>query len=153
MQRERNLTDRQENYLDICMALLDERQSRPDKTYWFCGENDDEGESLCYDCIHAVPRVPVSEYGDEICSGAYGESDGSEHCQECGKLLSYTLTDYGVNSEMRYFLDAESKWDWNSPDDCFELARIAHAVYTVAQKRDLIKVLRKGKNKPKIDRT
>lgn len=152
MQRERNeLTSAQERYLNICTQLLDQRAVKPDMVYWFCGEGDDESVSLCYDCIHAVPRVIDNEWGeDDVCASSYSESDSPEICEECGKLLSCTLTDYGVNSELEHFL--ESEWDWNSPTNCFELARIAHAVDTVDQKLDLIKVLRKGQNKPKISR-
>lgn len=144
------LTDTQERYLNACVEILDQRSADVEPVCFFCGEGDDESVSLCYDCIYQVPRVPIDAHSNDIARSAWGESDSPERCEECGKLLSYTLTDYGVKEELGYFAESENAWDWNSPNDCFELARIAHAVWTVEQRRELIKVLRKGKNKPKF---
>lgn len=144
------LTDIQERYLDACVETLDQRSADVEPVCFFCGEGDDSSESLCYDCIHQVPRVPVDAYSNDVARIAWHESDSPERCEECGKLLSYTLTDFGVNEELGYFLESDTTWYWNNPNDCFELARIGHAVWTVEQKRDLIKVLRKGQNRPKL---
>lgn len=135
---------------DAYKEELSKRESAPEHPHWFCGENDDEGLTYCYGCTQELR--PSVRFGIDLCGGypGYAESDGSEHCEKCGRLLSYTLTDYGVKEQLGYFL--ESGFDWNNPNDCFELARVAYGIVTSnrVQVSQLLYVVKHGRNAPEI---
>ena len=134
--------------LSLCRRLLNERETYPaDWEYFFCNPdmNDDEGLSYCLDCIKKLRPNGVSGI-DYRYLYPEGESDGCCHCDECGKMLRYTLTDYGVNEELAIF--EENNWDWNDPSDCYRLARMAWGAYSEDQKRRAVKILRAGMNRP-----
>lgn len=142
----RKLTEKQYEFLSDATDLLDKRESDPPHQCWLTGDGQDQGFSYCRDCLE--PEIgPAVEEWDGGYSG--GESDGVELCECCGCLLDYTLTNYGVSSELEHFSDFDS-FDWENADQCYELARIAHGIYeNPDQERTLINVLLKGKNFPK----
>lgn len=129
---------------------LSKRASDPEHPHWFCGEGDDEGISYCYGC--AMQLRPSAQFGDDLCGGypGYAEADSPEMCEECGRLLSYTLTDYGVTEELAHF--SECGFDWNEPNHCFALARVANCVDrdNREQVAQLLSVLKSGRNAPEI---
>src|SRR5688572_18325358 len=103
------LSYEQSEYLQALATLLDRRESDPEHPYWFHklpdGSEGDEGISYCLDCLKKRfgETFDYSKHiGDYFGGGypGYGESDGCECCDDCGKLLSYTLTEYGVSSEL-----------------------------------------------------
>lgn len=140
-------------YFDMALHELDKRESRPSAPCW--REDDDEdwdGNEYCHDCGQVLA-------GNIVYSRHYNESDHSCGCARCGTLLGYTLTDYGVRSELQHFLAPDTMaWHWNHQDDCFVIARILRGVVggghydwdeiDPALRRDLLALLRKGRNAP-----
>lgn len=139
-------------FLSLATDLLDQRATDPEYPYWRIDE--DEDSTYCLDCLKAQigPSFDYSEdIGERFGGGyaAYGESDGSEVCQKCYKLLAYTLTDYGVAEELSHFTEYPDSFDWDNADQCYELARIAHGIWeNVDQERALIAILLHGNNRP-----
>ena len=135
----------QDEFLSHAIRLLDEREASPEGAYWFCGDNADEGLSYCYGCIKSIN--PDAKIGDDFMGGGCYEEDGSEGCERCEKRLLYTLTDYGVASELAHFV--ENGFDWNDSNQCYELARVAHGIFrNDEQSLALLQVLKTGKNFP-----
>lgn len=126
---------------------LDRRESSPDYPYWLM---EDAGSSYCLECIKAQkPNFDFNDdYGDFFDGGFEQEEDGSCRCEKCGKLLFYTLTDYGVNSEIATYHDYQ--FDWNNADECFEIGRVAYGAFYAKQKRQALKAMLKGKNCPML---
>lgn len=153
----RQLSIEQDDYLQALIHLLDKRESDPEHPYWFHelpdGSEADEGTSYCLDCLkkHFGPTFDYAKHiGDYFGGGypGYNESDGCECCEDCGKLLSYVLTDYGVESELTHYHEYQC-FDWNDADSCFMLARIAHGIYqNPKQERMLLGILMAGANFP-----
>lgn len=137
-----------QNVYDSLVKVLDNREAEVLGCYWLIGGKDDQGESYCLDCIRELK--PNAEYGEDYEGGMiWGESDSCEHCEECGKLLCYTLTDYGVRNELDHFVD--TGLDWRSHEECFELARIAHGIVSTDEdlKGQLFDVMLEGMYPPK----
>ena len=70
----------------------------PPAPFWLIG--DDGGYSYCPDCIDAAAKGRNTEI-----DGGFqgGEHDSCEHCEVCGALLWYSLTDYGAQQELDHF--------------------------------------------------
>ena len=86
--------------------------------YWLY--MDDCGYTYCHKC--AVMAL-TSRPGAELDGGFSCEGDSSEYCETCGKLLDYTLTDYGASVEIDHF----SKVRFRAPlsrDDAYCIARM-----------------------------
>lgn len=127
--------------VSVIQYRLDERASTPERPYWLIK---DHGETYCLDCIKAMK--PKAKYGTFYDGGFSSESDHAEHCEGCGKLLEYTLTDYGVEQELAHF--EEMGFFWNVKDECYELARIAYGVSTHEQRKRLLQVVAESAHKP-----
>jgi hypothetical protein len=128
--------------LSELVNVLDERESQPDRPFWFVGDDADQSELYCYDCV--MLEKPNGEYGEDYDGGFCCEEDGCEVCGSCSKLLQYTLTNYGVAQELAHFV--EYGFDWDSPDECYALARVAHGIYEDSeQSRQLYEVLITGR--------
>lgn len=146
-----------DEFLYIAVRELDRREASPPYRHWLLDKNgDDMVGDFCYACAKLeLDRIlaidPLSDEDDErrvIHEYPETEDDGCRHCDTCGELLAYTLTNYGVTEELGNFEGAES-WDWNNAEDCYHLACIAHGIFeNPEQTHALIKVLRKGKNRP-----
>ena len=136
---ESKLPSRHLQFLRTCEDELLRRMSNPPMEHWFCGDDDDEGESYCLDCIMAIR--PTAEPGEDYL-GAYppGESDSVAICERCGALLQYTLTDYGLQEELAHFSETDSQWDWDNPDQCYEVQELCGSVYTDKQRVQLLVV-------------
>ena len=68
--------------------------------YWLTGSDADESQVYCFSCAEAAAAKSI---GTEVAGGYGGESDSCEHCDTCGRVLDYTLTDAGVGSEIDHF--------------------------------------------------
>lgn len=146
-----DLTIEDHDLLDVLTAELDKREADVPATCWFFsdayeGEELDEGIDYCEDCIRKLR--PDAKWGEHFTVAHNQESDGVAICDECHRLLSYTLTSYGTENELSHFEEVDSEWDWNNAEQCFELARIAHSVWTDEQRIRLLNVLKQGKNLP-----
>lgn len=136
--------------IDEAKRILDKRQSNPKMQYWFVGKGDDQSISYCIDCVKQLR--PGAVQGRDF-AGAYPvcEEDGHVWCEECGCLLEYVLTNLGLVGEMECFADSDlpmTTWDWNKPDDCYEVARMAYALSTDEQRLKFLEVLKRGENCP-----
>lgn len=88
--------------------------------HWLGGDEADQGPSYCNDCAQKQVVAGNAEFVD---GGWPQENDGCCHCEDCGRLLDYTLTDYGVQAEMEHFqggIPAESI----EPETAYHLARL-----------------------------
>jgi hypothetical protein len=137
------------NFVDLAVGILDKRQSENPQSAILLDHRGDEVDGwFCLDCVKKRRRKPVA--GENFLYAGYiPEEDHSNHCERCGALLDYTLTDYGVDNELSHFV--ENGFDWNHPQSCYELARVAHGMLKNDRRytRELFKVLRNGKNLPK----
>lgn len=136
------MTNSDNQFMRECIALLEERSAKPNGLFWLIPHDD---QDYCGECIQI--KDPVREYGETYDGFWDGhESDSSRFCTECGAVLSYSLTDYGVSNELEHFL--ESGLDWDNPVDCYELDRVATEITTDEQRRKLIEVFKTARNQP-----
>jgi hypothetical protein len=128
MLRDELTIDEYERFDEI-LSMLDKKASFPERPFWLLGHAGEyaDRDAMCFDCIKEL--LPNREYGENYDGGFACEEDDAQHCERCGKLLEYTLTDYGVDYEIEGFLeslaDAE---DLANLDTCYELARIAWGI-------------------------
>lgn len=141
----RELTEKQAEFLDAATSIIEKRATDPGYQYWMTGDGQDESYSYCRECL--FPEIGPRP---ESCSRGIGmeESDGVELCECCGVLLDYVLTDYGITDELFHFADTPESFDWNDPDQCYEVSRVANGVDDSDKKRLLIGILLKGQNFP-----
>jgi hypothetical protein len=133
------ITIEQHERLDQLTHLLDERKSSPEPPHWLINHPEyDQGSSFCWSCVKELISNPVA--GDNWDGGFCCEEDECEHCEKCGKLLEYTLTDYGVDEELEHFTEYPPE-NLDDADECYHLARIAHGVYTDDQKLKFLKIM------------
>lgn len=126
-----------DDFLWVATHMLNERAVFPENPYWLTATM----QTYCLACI--VENFPHAQIEDDYDGGFHWESDDAVNCSKCGKTLAYTLTSEGVNAE----LDLWQDWDWNNPEDCYALARIAGGIQTDQLER-LYAVVKVGKNPP-----
>ena len=110
--------------------------------HWIGGDDADQGPSYCRSCAEAEVAAGRAEYVD---GGWQQENDGCCHCETCGRLLEYTLTEYGASEEIDHYSGAELMGPI-SPEDAFHIAKMLehdesnHQALSIAiQAVDLIK--------------
>lgn len=138
-------------HLDALTGLLDQRAVDPDYEHFFYDdESGEEGEeSYCAKCVKGYQPGQWEAGEHYVYSYPEVEHDYAVRCECCGSLLAYTLTDYGVDYELDGF--SGGIFDWNNPEHCFELARIAWGICdNKQQSRKLYRVLVKGANMPEL---
>ncbi len=87
--------------LEIVMDLDAFAGAEPPPVSWVSGVDAEAGIYYCPDC---AKKAADSYKNADFESGMGGEeSDGCAHCDTCGCLLSYSLTDYGVMEELDHF--------------------------------------------------
>ncbi len=125
------------------ISLLDEREAELEMPYWM---TKDEGITHCESCIKIIK--PDAEWIEDYGGGYDNESDSTEFCERCGKMLQCTLTDYGVDQGLSSF--GEFGLDWDNAHDCYELARVAHGLLRDDEKRhkELYDIFMASVNKP-----
>lgn len=102
-----------------------------DDEHWIHGvsEDYDEGLSYCYECAEKEIEKLQKEKpeGEWILDGGWGsEGDSTPFCEQCGKLLSNTLTAYGCEEEVDHFL--RDGFDPKSDDDCRSMYEVISAL-------------------------
>ena len=88
--------------------------------HWLGGEDVDQGPSYCFDCANKIVAAGKAEFVD---GGWPQDNDGCCHCEDCGRLLAYTLTDYGVEEELSHFKGDRLRRAM-SPELAYHLARV-----------------------------
>ncbi len=88
--------------VDSVLARLNALAAAAEVPYphWLGGDEADQGPSYCAECAHEQVVAGNAEFVD---GGWPQDNDGCCHCEDCGRLLDYTLTDYGVQEEMEHF--------------------------------------------------
>jgi hypothetical protein len=87
-------------------------RAKPKAPYW---RRDGGDDVACYSC------AKKKKWGaDNLDGGWTNEEDGAHWC-ECGKLLDFTLTDYGVETEFAGFEEAGPPM---TPDEAYVLCRV-----------------------------
>jgi hypothetical protein len=92
----------------------------PGSGYWLL---DDETQTYCHACV-----IKVAAGRAFTGYGCAAEQDGCLHCDKCGKLLDYTLTDHGAIEELNHFKTV--RFNRNKPLDrqtAYHLARLIAA--------------------------
>lgn len=98
---------------------------QPEDPHWICDGADDESHDYCRKCAKA--KIEKDGKGQLNMSVA-PESDSCIHCEECGKLLDYCLTNFGADAELDHF--RAIKFRRNKPLDretAYHLARMLAA--------------------------
>lgn len=113
---------------------LGSRAASPERPYW----GFEESELHCWDCVKTVFSDQYGETGGWD-GGFACEEDGCCRCEKCGKLLQYSLTDYGVESELAHF--EEYPPNDLSDDMCYELERIAYGVWGNEQTQRFVNLM------------
>ena len=92
----------------------------------------DEGQSYCEKCIRKAVAKTMREVrnrgedpGNVCVDGGYDwpEGDGPAMCHTCGRVVGYTLLDYGVSAELDHYETYPPEWPLD-PDDAFALSRV-----------------------------
>ena len=87
---------------------------------WLGGGDADQGPSYCRDCAQKKVNSGEAEFVD---GGWSQDSDTCVHCEDCGKLLDYALTEYGVAYELEHFQSSQPAVPM-SAEDAYHLARL-----------------------------
>lgn len=110
---------------------------------WIGGGDGDAGPDLCERCCDAIVRQLKHQDQRDwrlggrkrrrkefLAEGGYEvrESDGSSVCENCGSLLTYSLTDYGLCEEVAHFAECDMADCVRRPEVVYELTRILAAV-------------------------
>lgn len=106
--------------------------------HWVVGY--DESVSFCRRCgekkVRELQRGKAkTERGDIFLDGGWSqEADSVQVCETCGRLLDYTLTDYGVESELEHF----EEWGFgNSAREAYQGHRmLSFDGYPILTERD-----------------
>ncbi|SEQ26331.1 hypothetical protein SAMN03159444_01362 [Pseudomonas sp. NFACC02] len=88
--------------------------------HWIGGNGVDQGPSYCRPCADAKVAAGEAEYVD---GGWQQENDGCCHCETCGCLLEYTLTEYGAAEEIDHYLTTELSAPV-STEEAFHIAKM-----------------------------
>lgn len=82
-------------------ALLDFANIETPFPHWMSGDKAEPSYCYCEPCAEKELAAGNGEFVD----GGWGseESDTCIHCETCGRVLSYVLTEYGVASEIAHF--------------------------------------------------
>jgi hypothetical protein len=128
----------------ICDLLqqLRPRAMVPEDFHWIYGFNEG-GLDWCRRCAEREVKRLKRERPDGhfFVDGGFDchESDGSAICCKCGRLLNYSLTDYGVKTEINHFAEngVVSKGQrFVTPQVAFEVvAVLEHARYMPSEYR------------------
>lgn len=103
--------------------------------YWL--SNDDCGFTYCREC--ALKELAASPSA-ELDGGYHCEGDSCAHCETCGKLLDYTLTNYGASAEADHY----SKVRFRTPLDRDEAYRIARMLDANYNDEEAVKIARRA---------
>lgn len=97
----------------------------PKNPCWLDGDDANAGLSYCRDCAE---KAVAAGDGDSVDGGwDWQKSDGCVHCETCGALLGYVLTEYGVEEELDHFSQDKSITTPLSKDVAFHVARVLEA--------------------------
>lgn len=103
--------------------------------HWLTGGGSEPSCTYCYSC---AVKAAAAHPGSEIDGGWPGEEDGCLHCDTCGCLIEYSLTDYGASSEIDHFRSARFRTSL-SRIDAYHLARMIEAAPNSPDAKRIVK--------------
>lgn len=106
----------------------------PGQGYWL---DDAEHETLCLRCVKKIANGrSYSGYG---CAA---EQDHCLHCEKCGALLDYVLTNYGAEAELEHF--SKVRFLRNKPLDRVTAYHLARLIAAKDNDMDVIRIAAKA---------
>lgn len=87
---------------------------------WLGGDGADQGPSYCRGCAEKHVDNSSAEFVD---GGFQQDNDGCCHCEDCGRPLDYTLTEYGIKEELEHFAIDDLKSEV-TPELAYHLCRL-----------------------------
>lgn len=103
------------------------RQANAQSAYWL---EDDAGEwidSVDY-CKACATKQKADRDDVHVCGPMqFEEADSCRHCETCGTLLDYRLTQFGVREESRHFIDNGVRYPL-TPVEAYHLQAVEDAL-------------------------
>lgn len=119
--------------MSLLSMLFDQYANlQPEGPCW--PSEDDTGQDYCRK--HALEKIAAD--GGELDGGYCRENDSCSHCAVCGKLLDYTLTDFGADSELEHFKTVKFRRD--KPLDRETAYHLARLIAAKDRDMDVIKI-------------
>lgn len=118
------------------------------KSYHWIGGSDDEGLNYCRDCAEArVAQLKVAKPdGEFFIDGGWEahESDGCAHCETCHALLEYSLTAYGVGSELDHYSRHMKRKGPLPPGEAYHIVAALEQAEWMDDKKQVQRAIRVG---------
>lgn len=100
----------------------------PSLPHWFDCVGFEPSYSYCRSCAYEIAaQADVRDDDGPINFGCAGESDGCMHCELCGVVLDYILTDYGASCEIEHFSTARFRTPLGR-EEAYHIARMIGAL-------------------------
>lgn len=110
---------------DLLTALRPIAAQASTKSQHWIGGSDNEAENYCRDCAEAkIAQLRVAKPdGEFFIDGGWEahEADHCVHCATCGVLLDYSLTDYGVSTELDHYTRHMKRKGPLPPEDAYHI--------------------------------
>ena len=100
-----------------------------ENSYWISSTEKmneiDESGDFCYDCAKKKVEELTKKLGKKIdIDGVKLKSDSIICCTQCGKLLSYSLTEEGLQSELEHFIYLQTDDTLYSKREAYQIKKI-----------------------------
>ncbi|RLG25200.1 hypothetical protein DRN76_03070 [Methanosarcinales archaeon] len=130
--------------VDRCIGDLE-----PENSHWVSSQeiDVDKSEDRCFSCI----KKKVKELGKKVIVAdghLIQEADTCVHCQDCEKLLAYSLTESGVELELDHFLSEYLEIDMYDTEEAYHLGAVLSCYDDYEKHRERILELAKKILKP-----
>jgi hypothetical protein len=123
--------------IKVLEPIAAEADAKP--LHWVCGG--DEGLNYCDVCAEkkAAQLKAENPEGNYDVGGGWGgnEEDGCAHCETCGTLLGYSLTDYGRDSELDHYARHMKRKGGMPPDEAYHLVTMLYGFMGSSDRRQV----------------
>lgn len=112
--------------------------------YWINDpENRHSCEEWCFECgekrVSELRTENPSQADDIFLDGGWRtEHDNNIACHDCGCILDGSLTDYGAEEELRYFLDDGDFFAYDDNDAYYVMQMLDNFEYTSERRQHLV---------------
>lgn len=110
--------------IDKCIGEFE-----PENIHWVSSQEVDveESEDRCFACAKKKAEELTKKLGKKVVvDGGYSiqECDTCAHCQDCDKLLAYSLTEYGAESELDHFLSEKGDLVISDAEESYHIGEV-----------------------------